>query len=258
MDNGFAGYQWDRNDNGSWKPFRTSTDGTGSSTENQFNESCSAQRTWEVPHDVGGLVSAMGGPGTFVRRYDFFFSMFSNIGSNWGGGANVRPDCRYFTAANETDLSAPWTANWAGAPSRVQSTVSRILSTEFKNSVDGIPGNNDWGSLSTWYVSAAMGLHPMIPGVGGFSVSTPRFQKITINLENGKQVVINLDKNPSTNGYISGLSINGQTWDSTWIPVEKVRNNQSVNTIDMIVVGQASNWGMTPLAATAPPSFGNQ
>jgi predicted alpha-1,2-mannosidase len=259
VDNGWTGYQWFKTSAATaFQPFMTSTDGTGSATLNRFTESCSAEMSFSVPQDANGLIAAMGGPTTFTARYDSFFSQFVNIGGAFPSGGDEQKSCRYFTPSNETDLRAPWLANWAGSPSHVQSVIQRVLTTSYTNTPMGIPGNNDWGSLSSWYVAAALGLYPVIPGVGGFSVNTPRFEQVLVTFENKHQLLINANSNPWANGFISGLAINGASWDSTWIPLDQVTNDKMLNTLDFGLQDKPSAWGAAPAAAHAPPSFGDQ
>ncbi|HXJ23285.1 MAG TPA: GH92 family glycosyl hydrolase [Polyangia bacterium] len=256
VDNGFTGYQWFKSSATQFSAFTTSTDGTGSSTANRFTESCSAQDSYSVPQDVGGLITAMGGPTAFVSRYDFFFSQYSNIGSNFSD-TTVQKSCRFFDAGNEPDLRAPWLANWAGGPSHVQAAVQKVLSTLFANTPSGLPGNNDWGAISSWYVCAALGLYPLIPGVGGFSVNTPRFQHVLLTFEDGHQLLVEANSSPWTNGYISSVAINGSSWDSTWIPIQQLDSGAALDTLEFGLQSTPSNWGASPSAATAPPSFGS-
>jgi predicted alpha-1,2-mannosidase len=257
VDNGSTGYQWFKDSGGNFQAFQTSADGTGSSTANRFTESCSAEMSYGVPQDFGGLITAMGGASTVLKRLDFFFSTFVNIGGNFSD-ATTQASCRYFTPSNETDLLAPWLANWAGGASHTQSVVHRILSGSYHNTPSGLPGNNDWGALSAWYVAAALGVYPIIPGVGGFTVNTPSFEQVTITFENKHQLLIQTTPSPWGSPYIAGLSINGTAWDSTWIPLGSTNNDSTTNTLGFSLAAQATSWGNTPSGDHAPPSFGNQ
>ena len=136
--------------------------------------------------------------------------------------------------------------------------VNRILSTSFQNTPYGMPGNNDWGALSGWYVGMALGLYPDIPGVPGFTVNTARFAEVDLTFEDQHQLVIRASPAPASNGNVSGVAVNGEPWDSTWIALSALQNTQTVNTVDFTLSPQASDWGSTPFSADAPPSFGGQ
>ena len=105
-------------------------------------------------------------------------------------------------------------------------------------------------------MSAALSLVPAIR-VGGFSVNIPRFEQVLVTYENGRQLLVNANSNPQSNGYISGLAINGASWDSTWIPLAEVQNDRALR-LDFGLSAQASSCGASPTPAHAPPSFGAQ
>ena len=252
-DNGFTGYAWGRREDGTFEPWTSSTDGTGSSTKNVGTETCSAQLSFLVPQDINGLMEAMGGREEFVRRLDHFTSQFSIIHSNFNDEETER-SCQYLTPANEPDLQVPWMYNWAGEPAKAQSVARRILTQVYTNTPGGIPGNNDWGALSAYYLQAAMGLYPEVQGVGGFAVSSPLFAKITLRLEGDKTLTITADNASRANQYIQSATLNGADYDSPWIPIEALVNDDSENTLSFTLGATATSWGANP-TVNPPPSF---
>jgi len=142
-----------------------------------FVEGNAAQYTWMVPFDFAGLVSRLGGNAATVARLDDFFSQ-SNAGPN-------RP---YAWIGNEPSLVAPWVYDFAGAPDKTRAVVERLRRTEFRPTPDGLPGNDDGGTLSAWYVLAALGLNPAVPGVAGFATASPLFTEADIHLASGSML----------------------------------------------------------------------
>jgi len=140
-------------------------------------EGNAAQYTWMVPFDFAGLVSRLGGNAATVARLDDFFSQ-SNAGPN-------RP---YAWIGNEPSLVAPWVYDFAGAPDKTRAVVERLRRTEFRPTPDGLPGNDDGGTLSAWYVLAALGLNPAVPGVAGFATASPLFTEADIHLASGSML----------------------------------------------------------------------
>ena len=134
-----------------------------------FAEGNAWQYTWMVPHDLGALVEAMGGRGRAVERLDSFF-----------GKLNAGPDEPHMWIGNEPGLLTPWVYLWAGAPWRTQEVVRRIGNESFRASPSGLPGQDDLGALSSWYVWSSLGLYPAIPGVGGLAVGSPRFPEAAV------------------------------------------------------------------------------
>ena len=104
--------------------------------------------------------------------------------------------------------------NWAGAPYKAQQVIRRILNEQYSSRVNGLPGNDDLGSMGAWYVFASIGLFPEIPGVGGFSVNSPVFRKIVLHLPEGDVIIKGGDEKKE---YIHSLSLDGKKMEGTWI-----------------------------------------
>lgn len=130
-----------------------------------FHEGSAWNYTFFVPHDIDGLVELMGGKDRFVEKLQQVF------------------DQRLYDPANEPDIAYPYIfTHFAGEEHRTDTIVARLIEENFKNAPDGIPGNDDTGTMSAWLVFSMMGLYPDIPGVPEYAVTLPAFDKITINL----------------------------------------------------------------------------
>ena len=92
----------------------------------------------------------------------------------------------------------------------------------YSSEEDGLPGNDDLGTMGAWYVFASIGLYPMIPGVGGFSLNIPQFSSIDVSLPNDK--VLKIKKNNSKDYFINSLKFVGIEQNSTWILWDKIKN----------------------------------
>ena len=79
----------------------------------------------------------------------------------------------------------PWIYNWVGTPYKAQEIINRVLNEQYSSKIDGLPGNDDLGTMGAWYVFACIGLYPEIPGVGGFTVNTPIFSSVKVHLKKG-------------------------------------------------------------------------
>ncbi|OIP29581.1 MAG: hypothetical protein AUK47_27165 [Deltaproteobacteria bacterium CG2_30_63_29] len=177
---------------GSWKvPF----DPADNSDSNDFCEADSWSYSFFVPHDVPGLIGLLGGDTAFVERLERFF------------------DEGHFDASNEPSFHIPWLYNFAGAPERTQARVRQFLSDDFSSSPDGLPGNDDAGATSAWYVLAALGLYPVAPGEPVYQLSTPLFDSATVTLypgfTAGTPLVIRTENNAPGNVYIRSVSRDG-------------------------------------------------
>jgi len=182
----------------------------------------------------------MGGNDAVVKRLDRFFTVL-NAGYN-------RP---YLWMGNQPGFGVPWAYDFAGAPWRTQAVVRRIQTELFSSKPDGLPGTEDLGSMSTWYVFSALGLYPAIPGVGGFCLHSPLFPSATIHLGNGKVVQILGENASATNPYVQSLKVNNKPYESTWITYETLSKGATLE----FKLGNTPNkaWGSRP--EDAPPSF---
>lgn len=194
-----TGWLQSRNPDGSWKPL----------TED-FLEATYADYYWMVPYDLAGLIELCGGNEKAEARLDKYF---------------VRLDAKYneewFASGNEPSFHIPWVYNWTGSPYKTQAIVNRIINEQYSSRKDGLPGNDDLGTMGAWYVFACIGLYPEIPGVGGFSVNTPIFESVVLHMKNGDLVIRG---GSEKNIYIHSMKIDGQEYDSTWIDWERLEN----------------------------------
>jgi len=177
---------------------------------NGFAEGDGIQYTWLVPQDLDGLFARMGGNNEAIERLNSFFDQL-----------DAGPTSPYAFMGNEPGFAVPWEFDVAGAPYRTQEVVRRIETQLFGAGPGGLPGNDDGGAMSSWYVFAAMGLYPEIPGVAGFLLGSPLFPSLTVHLGNGHQLHIigqGIDGSPSSMPYIQNLSLNGQNYANAWLP----------------------------------------
>ncbi|WP_199414975.1 GH92 family glycosyl hydrolase [Chitinophaga silvisoli] len=223
-----SGWLQSRNNDGSWKKY--DEDWREASYKNYF---------WMVPYNLDGLITVSGGKAKAEQRLDEFFSQL-----------NASYNQEWFAAGNEPDFQVPWVYNWISVPYKTQETVRRILNEQYSNRDNGLPGNDDLGAMGAWYVFADIGLYPMVPGVGGFSVNSPIFSTINIHLGTGQTLAIrggDADKK-----YITSLKLNGRPLDGTWIPWSSIRNGGELAFTLSAVPDK--NWG----TQAAPPSYDNE
>ena len=94
---------------------------------------------------------------------------------------------------------------------------------------DGYCGDEDNGQTSAWYVFSAMGFYPVCPATPQYVLGAPLFKKMTVNLENGKQIVINAPNNSDSNLYINSMSVNGKPYDYNWINHNTLMQGATIN-----------------------------
>lgn len=219
-----TGWLQSRNSDGSWKPL-----------SEDFRESTYKNYFWMVPYDIAGLVEMIGGKKNAEQRLDEFFQRLdANYNDAW------------FASGNEPSFHIPWIYNWVGCPYKTQAVVNRILNEQYSGKIDGLPGDDDLGTMGAWYIFACIGLYPEIPGIGGFTINTPIFSSVKIHLKNGS---IFIKGGSEKNIYIKSLKVNGVLYNSTWINWDELSNGA---TLEYQTSGKADlKWGTKVL----PPSF---
>ena len=180
-------------------------------SEAGFVEGNSAQYTWMIPYDLTGVIAAIGGPDTARKRLDDYFSQYYDYTLKNGP---------YFAIGNEPSFGNPWSYNWTGHPWRTQEVVRKTLRDLFSSQPGGLPGNDDLGATSAWAVFAQLGLYPEIPGVGGLTLNSPIFPKVTLQL-GPKKVQITAEGAPARL-YVQGVKLDGKPVRDWWIDWEQL------------------------------------
>lgn len=177
--------------NGGWmKPFDPFE------VNNNYTEANGWQYTFFVPHDISGMMKAMGGNENFVKKLDELFTTESKTTGR--EQADITGLIGQYAHGNEPSHHMAYLYTYAGQPWKTQERVHYIMEEFYKNSPDGLIGNEDCGQMSAWYIFSALGFYPVCPGSTQYAIGTPAFEKAVINLENGKKFTIhavNLDKN---------------------------------------------------------------
>ncbi len=176
-----------------------------------------------VPHDIPGLIHLLGGEQKFSKQLQLCF------------------DTNNYDMANEPDITYPFLFNYVkGEEWRTQQKVIQLIKQHYSNAPDGIPGNDDAGTLSTWLIFSMMGFYPTTPGDMNYALFTPSFEKITIHLNPdyypGKVLQI-LKKSHNENAkYIKKITLNGKVWDQYFIDHEALVNGGilTLNTMETI------------------------
>ena len=193
-----------------------------------FTEGNSWHYTWSVFQDIEGLKQLMGGDDNFVGMLDSVFvvpPIFDD--SYYGFPIHEIREMQISGMGNYAHGNQPiqhmiYLYNYSAQPWKTQKHVREVLTKLYNPQADGYCGDEDNGQTSTWYVFSAMGFYPVCPGSGEYVFGAPLFSKITLQLENGKQFEIDAANNSKENFYVSGISLNGKTWDKNYITHEEL------------------------------------
>ncbi len=220
-----SGLMRPKNSDGTWvSPF----DPTKDSLSNGFTEASAWIYTWFVPQDVPGLIKLMGGRAAFVKKLDTFFAS-------------------YFDPSNEPSFHTPYLYNFAGRPDKTEEEVHSVLTTRYAAAPDGLPGNDDSGATSAWYVLSAIGIYPVAPGNGTYQLTTPMFSRVTLQLDpaagGAGSFVIDVKNAAPGNIYIQSARLNGKP---VGVPELQHADILAGGMLEITVGPQPSAWGTAP------------
>ncbi|MFJ9815502.1 GH92 family glycosyl hydrolase [Streptomyces sp. NPDC101151] len=232
-----GGYIANRKADGSW------VTGFAPDTGNGFVEGTAAQYTWMVQHNPAGLFAALGGTDKALARLDSFFHTADGGWAFTGnGGTKSELD-------NEPSVNVPYLYDYAGAPYKTQETVRAAMRQLWSTGPAGIPGNDDLGAMSSWYVFSALGMYPQVPSRAELVLASPLFERIEIHRPHGNDISVRATGAAADAPYIRSLKVNGRTGDRPWLPASFVRDGGRLD----YTLSTAPNrgWG----ADSPPPSF---
>jgi predicted alpha-1,2-mannosidase len=208
----------------------------------EFGQGCTEsnplQQSWFVPHDVPGLIKTMGAE-KFVAALE---DMFEQTPETFAWNA-------YYNHSNEPVHHIPYLFVYAGKPWLTQKWARKIVDHAYGDEVNGIPGNDDVGQMSAWYVLSAMGFYPVCPGDGNYILGSPLFTKATIKLDRkwhaGGSFRIEAKNNSAVNCYIQSAVLNGKALNRAWIRHAEIVAGGRLD----LVMGPKPNeaWGVSEL-----------
>lgn len=224
---GITGFLRPRNADGSWAPQYVKR-GTW---PDFYYEGDLWTYSLYAPQDVRRLIALSGGNEAFVKRLDATF------------------DGQHFDITNEPGFLMPNLYVWAGRPDRTADRLAFYLHHAFKDSRDGLPGNDDSGAMSSWYAFQSMGFYPNA-GQDVYLIGTPSYPHVAIDLGGGKRFTIeaeNLDGH-GVNRYVQSATLNGQPLNQAWFRHAQIAQG---GTLRLVMGPKPSGWGAT----TPPPSL---
>jgi predicted alpha-1,2-mannosidase len=225
---GFHGFLRPRNPDGSWAAPDLQVRGTW---PDFFYEGDLWTYSLYAPQDVRRLIELAGGKNAFVARLDNIFYR------------------QHFDVTNEPGFLLPMLYNWAGRPDHTADVVSSELEKAFTDRRSGIPGNDDSGAMSSWFLFNALGFYPNA-GQDIYLIGTPSFPEADIHLSSGKTFrVIAKGLDPERiNRYVQSATLNGVPLDRSWFRHSQIADGGSLE----LTMGPApSDWGTKDL----PPSM---
>jgi predicted alpha-1,2-mannosidase len=180
-----------------------------------YTESNAWQYLWSVQHDPAGLIDLLGGNDAFSQRLDDFYKMTPTITPPKYVG--VVGTIGQYVHGNQPSHHVVYLYNYAQKPWLTQQMSRQVLDQLYRSGPGGLCGNEDMGSLSSWYVLSAMGIYPVTPGSTQYAIGSPIFDEVSLDLGDGNHFSFITKNNTQKNIYIQSATLNGEPFNRTWI-----------------------------------------
>jgi predicted alpha-1,2-mannosidase len=203
-----TGFMRGKTEDGKWhEPFRPDQE------TNDYVETDAWQASFSVPHDVQGLIDLHGGDAPFIAKLDALFTAPSFV-------VDARPDITGLVGqdaqGNEPGNHIPYLYPFAGAAWKTQYWIRKVAAV-YKNTPAGIPGNDDCGQLSSWFVFAALGFYPVNAATGVYVIGSPLVNRCSIhNPGRNTTFTIIAENNSPENVFIQSAQLNGKELTRSW------------------------------------------
>ncbi|MDO6390115.1 GH92 family glycosyl hydrolase [Pontibacter sp. BT731] len=220
-----TGFMRGRQANGQWNPDFDPFEWGG-----PYTEANAWHYLWSVFHDVQGLIDLLGGGERFVSKLDSVFSSPNTVNTgSYGYMIHEMTEMQLakmgqYAHGNQPIQHMIYLYNYAGQPWKAQYWAREVMERLYNSTENGYPGDEDQGQTSSWYVLSALGFYSVTPGTDEYVLGSPVFKKATINLENGKQFVIEAEGNSKENVYIRSARLNGKAYSKNFIRHQDIVN----------------------------------
>ena len=239
---GAKGFIWPRFKDKSWESTSKFNVFKGGSWPDFFYESDSWELSFYVPQDVKKLIQLCGGTTLFESRLDTFFTHSVKKTNGQLG---------LFQVSNEPGFLTPMLYNYLNKQEKSAALVRKIMERFYNASRSGIPGNDDSGAMSSWYIFQSLGFYPNT-GQNVYLISSPIFKEVTIHLENGKTLHLTAQNAGSENKFIQSATLNGKPLTQNWFRHTDIMNGGSLS---FVMGSSTSNWSDSGLL---PPSMSDK
>lgn len=193
-----------------YNPFESIHGGIG-----YFAEGTGWQYSFFVPQDPYGLIDFMGGDKKFITKLDSLFMVTGDMGPH--ASADISGLIGQYAHGNEPSHHVTYLYPYAGAQWKTAEQVRYIQEHFYTDKTDGIIGNEDCGQMSAWHILSALGFYQVNPACGVYSFGSPLFEKVTLNMPNGKRFTVLSENNSKQNIYIQSVELNGKPYENSYI-----------------------------------------
>ncbi len=213
-----TGFVRARKSDGSFRtPFDPAAVGYGS----DYTEGNAWEYSWYVPQDTAALIEALGGDDKFMRKIDAVFDTkvdpkaFAHV-------EDISGLIGYYAQGNEPSQHIAYLYDYAGAPWKTQRRLTQIMQTQYGSGADGLPGNDDLGQMSAWYVFTALGFYPVAPASNQYVIGRPFVRRAVMHLPNGHRFTVVAEHLDVDHPYVGEVRLNGKPLRRSWLGHEEI------------------------------------
>ena len=246
------GFMAPRSSDGKWVADFDPKLGGGQGGRDYTTEVNSWLYTFSVQQDVAGLIHLLGGRDAFNTKLDQLF--VEQYGTSKFHFLDQFPDATglvgLYAQGNEPSFHIPYLYDFSGQPWKTQRRVRQLMDVWYGDGPLGIPGDDDGGATSSWYVFSAIGFYPVCPGSPVYEIGSPIFAKSTIRLSGGKEFTVIANHVSARNKYIQSAQLNGKPLNKPWFQQADIADGGTL----IMEMGNSPNisWGSAPLDAPPP------
>lgn len=196
---------------GKWSAINPKSAG-GLGFRDYFDENNGWTYAWLVQHDIPGLMELLGGPKAMAARLDQLFRepLGMKRSDFYVNGSNSTGMVGQFSMGNEVSFHIPYLYNHCGAPWKTQQRTRFLLEVWFKDNIFETPGDEDGGALGAWVVFTSMGFYPVTPGIPVYTITSPIFSEVAIQLPENRVFKVSAPGSSRRNKYIQSARLNGE------------------------------------------------
>jgi predicted alpha-1,2-mannosidase len=245
------GFMAPKSADGKWVAHFDAKLGGGQGGRDYFTEVNTWLYTFSVQQDIAGLIHLMGGSAAFNETLDRLF--IEQYGTSKFHFLDQYPDATglvgLYAQGNEPSFHIPYLYDFSGQPWKTQQRVRQLMDVWYGDGPTGIPGDDDGGATSSWYVLSAIGFYPVSPGSPVYEIGSPIFEKVKIRGADGKAFSIIANHVSARNKYIQSAQLNGKPLRRPWFRHSDISDGGSL----ILEMGDKPNlqWGNLP--EDAPP-----
>jgi predicted alpha-1,2-mannosidase len=201
-----------------------------------------------VQHDPKGLADLMGGRDKLEAKLDGIFNASSELPPD--APSDIAGLIGQYAHGNEPSHHIAYLYLYTNAPHKAQSRLYDLMETMYKNEPDGLAGNEDCGQMSAWYVMSAMGFYAVDPVSGNYVFGAPLFERVTIDVGRGKELVIEAQRSAPADRFIQSVSWNSRSYNKLWFTHEDLKMGGHFT----LKMGSKPNTSFGTNPELAPPS----